>query len=66
MTRGYTIPSVDGGFVKIEETEEKDQVVLSIFRPEAAQSVRLDKKGLGDLKDSYYRLDIKGDTDDTE
>ena len=39
----YEIPGIDGALFRVTETPERDQVVLSISRPDGVQTVRFDQ-----------------------
>jgi hypothetical protein len=58
MTKGYTIRGLDGAFIRIEETEEGDQIVVSLRRDAAVQTIRLGLSEWNALCNLKYALNV--------
>lgn len=58
VTRGYTLTSADGVFVRIEETIEREEVVLSLSRAGHLETARLTKTQFDALVDLKYRIEL--------
>ncbi len=56
LLTSYTIVSEDGVFVRLEETLERDQVVLSLTRDGKVETARLNFEQLKALYTVEYKL----------
>ena len=58
MLKGFRIKGVDGGWLHIEETEEKQSVKVCVDHGDAQTSVWLDYDAFNQLTDLRHKVDV--------
>ena len=66
LVQGYSFISEDGVSVRIEETPERERIVLSLMRDGIVETASLNKAMFDALTDLRYHMDIKGGGDKEE
>jgi len=61
LTKGYTLVSEDGVHVRIEETPERERVILSLCREGKTETASLNREMFNAVMELRYSLDIKDD-----
>ncbi len=59
LLKGYTLVSEDGVFVRLEETIERDQIVISLLRDKNVETARLTKEQFNAFSDLRYSFSFK-------
>lgn len=58
LVTGYTLTSEDGVFVRLEETPEREAVILSLSRNGKVETASLNKEMLEAIMELRYKLNI--------
>ena len=58
LMKGFSLVSEDGAFVRIEETPERERVILSIFRDGKTETASLNKEMFDALLVINYKIDV--------
>ena len=67
LIKGFSFMSEDGCSVRLEETPERERIVLSLFRQGKTETASLNKDMFDALMDLRYKLDVnraKAEKDD--
>lgn len=59
LTVGYSFVSEDGVFVRVEETPERERVILSLFRNSKTETASINKDMFDALMELRYKIDIR-------
>ena len=59
MSKSYSFVSEDGVFVRLEETPERERIILSLSREGKVETASLSKSMFDSIMELRYNLDVK-------
>jgi hypothetical protein len=60
LVKGYSLVSEDGVYIRVEETPERERVILSLFRDGKTETASLNKEMFDALFDLKYKMEVHG------